>query len=267
MRALAILVSLLCAAPAAAADPPAPAALEGVTVVEKLGARVPPGLEFADQAGRRVRLAEYLDRGRPILLTLGYYRCPMLCPLVMSGVARALAATGWRAGRDFDALTASIDPREGPAEAAEKRRGFAQSIGLAEGDPAWPFLTGPADSIAALAEAVGFRYKQDPESGEYAHTAAIFVLTPAGTVSRYLYGVTFAPRDLRFALVEAAAGRAGPTLDRVLFQCFRYNPASRRYELFIARWFRIGGSIVLVAVAALLWGLWRRESTRSPAAR
>lgn len=239
-----------------------PAALKDVDIVEKLGAQIPADLAFLDQTGQVVRLGDSFHRGRPLLLVLGYHRCPMLCPLLLGGVERALRGTGWRAGRDFDALTVSFDPSEGPADAAEKRRGFAQSIGLAESDPAWPFLTGSIESIRALTDAIGFRYRYDPESKQFAHAAAIFVLTPAGTVSRYLYGVTFEPRDLRFALVEAAAGRAGPTLDRVLFQCFRYNPASRRYEVFVRSWFRIGGLIIFVAVAGLLVSLARRGSAR-----
>lgn len=262
-------IGLLLAGPAAAApapltDAPPPPMLQNVDIDEHLGAQLPLDLSFKDQAGQSVRLADYANLGRPILLVLAYYRCPMLCSMVLAGAEQAVRKAGWRPGIDFNAITVSFDPTEGPREAAEKRRGFTHAIGLPYADPAWPFLTGPIESIRALTAAVGFRYKYDPDTNQFAHAAAIFVLTPSGTISRYLYGVTFEPRDLRLALVEAAAGRAGPTLDRVLLRCFRYNPASRRYELFIASWFRIGGLLVLAAVGIPLLRFWRREWRRRP---
>jgi protein SCO1/2 len=242
-------------------DAPPPPMLRGADIVEKLGAQVPPELTFRDQAGRNVQLGSQFNHGRPLLLTLVYFRCPMLCSLVMSGALRSLQKTGWQAGKDFDALTVSFDPTDQPRDAAQKRLEYLQAMNANPGDEKmWPFLTGTIDMIRALTDAVGFRFNYDPSSKEFAHAAAIFVLTPSGTVARYFYGVEFNPRDLRLALVEAGAGRAGPTIDRVLFQCYRYNPTSRKYELFITYWFRIGGLLILAALGAVLYRYWRRES-------
>jgi protein SCO1/2 len=235
------------------------AAPDGVDVEERLNERVPQDLVFTDSSGAEVRLAELLAGDVPVVLPLAYYRCPSLCNLVLAGTARTLRQTGLKMGKDYRAVTVSIDPSEGPREAKERRRGYLQALGLSDQDSDWPFLTGDEASIRALAEAVGFRYRYDEELKQFAHAAVAMVLTPDGRVSRYWYGIAYPPRDLRLSLVEAAGGRVGTTFDRVLLTCFQYDPVSRRYGWAVKAFFRTGALLIFGAVAGFLAVLWRRE--------
>jgi protein SCO1/2 len=221
---------------------------EGVDVVERLGEPVPGALEFRDARGNRLQLRDALAGGKPVVLTLVYFRCPMLCSLVLNGL--------WP-GTDYRAITVSFDPGEGPERALRHQEALLRALG--EGHPSdWHFLTGAEPQLRALADSVGFKYRWDESNKQFAHPAAVFVLTPEGKLSRYLYGVEFKPRDLRLALVEAASGRVGTALDRVLLTCFRWDPASRRYA-FLFGALRAGAMLVFLALATLLFFLWRRE--------
>jgi protein SCO1 len=255
-----ILAALLLSAGAAAAQIP-PAARE-VEIDEHLGQPIDKEIELTDEAGARVRLGDYLSDGKPLLLVLAYYRCPMLCGLVLRGAALGLKGLDTPLGRDFRALTVSIDPRDTPAAAAEKQRSTMAFLGRPEGKNAWPFLVGEEASIKALAGALGFRYAYDPRTLQYAHPAVVFALTPDGRISRYLYGTSFSPRDLRLALVEASAGKTGSIVDRILVTCYRYDPASRRYSPYIVGFLRLGGALILVFVTGLLAVLWIGERRR-----
>jgi protein SCO1/2 len=244
-----------------------PAILEEVRVDEQLGAQLPLDATFTDAAGEPVQLAAAFARGQPVVLALVYYDCPMLCGLVMSGLARAMRENGLEAGRDFTALSISFDPRERPALARERQRGYLQSIGLAEDSGAWRFWVDRAGAARRVAEAVGFHYAQDRATGEWAHMAAIFVLTPGGKVSRYLYGIEFPPKDFRLSLVEAAGGRVGTSFDRLLLTFYRYDPASRKYQPFALGLLRLGGGVALVALGGLIAGLlWRERRKARPTA-
>jgi protein SCO1/2 len=265
LRALVFAVLVVTARPLAA-EPGLPPELGEVDVVEHLGAKVPRDLSFVDSRGRSVRLGDYLDRGRPVVLTLVYFECPMLCGTVLSGLVKSLSSAGLVAGRDADLLTVSFDPADEPQGAERRRRHYLQALGAPDTGPLWPFLTGAQTDIAALAEAVGFRYARVRRSSEFAHAAVVFVLTPDGTLSRYLYGFETPPRDLALALVEASAGKTGRTIDRFLLHCYRYDPASRRYGLYVAGFLRTGGLIVFAALAAGLAVLWRRELHKEKAA-
>jgi len=231
---------------------------EGVDVQEKLGERIPGDLAFTDWKGRRVRFGDLLG-GKPAVLVLAYYRCPALCNLVLSGTARAFSRTGLQMGEDYRAVTVSIDPTETPADAAERRRGYLQTMGRSDQGEDWPFLVGDEKNIRALADAVGFRYRYDEELKVYAHAAVTTVLAPDGKVSRYWYGLEYPPRDLRLSLVEAAGGKVGTTLDRVLLTCFQYDPAARRYGWVVNGIVKGGSLVVAFALAGLLGALWRRE--------
>jgi protein SCO1 len=261
-RALVALVALvlLGAAPArAGAPPPIP---EGqVDIVEQLGEPVPRDLPFVDSAGRSVHLGDYLT-GRPIVLTLVYHRCLGLCSLVLGGLTQSLRALDWQVGREFDLVTISIDPDELPSLAETSRVRYLQALGRPSPDTPWAFLTGPSSSIDALASSVGFRFKYLEGQRQFAHAAAVFVLTPDGRVSRYLYGVEFPPGQLKAALFEASGGRVGTSFDRVILRCLPWDPASRRYQLFLTRYFRASGLLLLAAVGALLAALWRRDLKR-----
>ena len=236
-----------------------PVALEEVRVEEKLGGAVPLDVSFIDGQGRAYPLRQAFDGKRPVVLALVYYDCPMLCGLVLSGMARAMRENGLELGRDYQAVTISFDPDERPAQAAERRRGYLQSMGRAEGGTDWPFLVGTAEASRRVSDAVGFHYVKDPVSGEWAHLAAIFVLTPDGKISRYLYGIEYPPKDLRLALVEAASGRVGTSFDRLLLTCYRYDPASRKYQPYALGILRAGGALVLLALGGLVVTLVIRE--------
>lgn len=241
-----------------------------INVVENLGQNIPRGLTLQDGQGRPVAIDSQLGQGKPLLVTMGYFRCPMLCNLVHEGLAKGLRAAELVPGRDFLGLAVSIDPNENPKSAATNQNRLLRALGqpadlTPEGQAAaktFPFLMpapGKAGPEAQLAEAVGFKYKYDDKSKQFAHAAVAFVLTPEGKISRYLYGVEFKPRDLRLALVEASGGRVGTTLDRVLLTCFKYDPMAQTYTPFVAGFVRIGAGLSFVALATLLAVLWRRE--------
>ena len=189
-----------------------------------------------------MRLDSLLNRGKPVLVTLGYHRCPMLCGLVLDGLVKAAAASGLKLGKDFFAVDVSIDPAEDATLLAQTQK---RVLTLAGSNNAadWPFWSSVGDGGAAarkLADAVGFRYKYDPTSKQFAHDAVAFVLTPEGVVARYLYGVDYPARDFRMAIVEASGGRVGTSFDKVLMSCYRYDPAKRRYAPFVMGFMRIG---------------------------
>jgi len=266
--ALVLLLALGAAAPADAEPRAAlgtPPAVAAVDVDENLGARVPLDLTFTGSDGRRTPLRALLDGRHPVVLVLAYYRCPMLCDLVLNGVSRALHHLGWDPGRDYRGVTVSIDPKDTPAVAHLKQHAVLQAIGQTgpAAEQSWPFLVGDPTSIRALADAVGFRYAYDPRSEQFAHPAVVMVLTPDGRISRYLYGVNFRLLDLRLALTEAAQGRVGTIVDRLLLTCFRYDPSSRRYGFFVSAVLKGGASCALLAVGCFLAVLWRRDARRT----
>jgi len=255
------LFSILLSGAALAADP-MPRALESIEITEKIGEPIPFDLPFTDSTGKERRLGQFFHPDKPVILILAYYRCPMLCNLVISGTVNALKGTGLKLGRDFVALTVSIDPSETPQLAAERKAGHLQALGEPTTDPSWAFMTGADVQVHALAKSVGFGYSYDEDTKQYAHPAVIFVLTPAGKTSRYLYGIEYSPRDLKLALVEAADGKVGTSLDRVLLSCFKYDPALRRYGFYVWGILKGGALVVFAMLSALLAVLWRRELKR-----
>ena len=207
---------------------------ESVDVVERLGEAVPADLRFYDASQKDVSVKDFLDGKRPVLVSLVYFQCPMLCSLVMKGLVKALNESGLQLGKDYQAITVSFDPKDTPRAAAEAQRGYLAALASREkAQPQdWPFLTGGEANVRVLAEALGFKYRYDAPTAQFAHPAVAFVLTPEGRISRYLYGVDFPGRDLRLSLVEASGGRVGTSFDRVLLKCFRYDPGTGRYRLY-----------------------------------
>ncbi len=260
--ALLAILSVAAAGPPGAAraeEADQPPALQGVEIEEKLGAQVPVSAVFLDQDGRPVHVGDVLKGGKPVVLALVYYECPMLCGLILGGMARSMKETGLALGKDYQALTVSFDPREKPSQALVRQKFYLQALDKTDDKGAWPFLVGLEKDIRAVTEAVGFHYKFDEATKQYAHGAAILVLTPEGKVSRYLYGVEFPGRDLRLALVEAAQGRVGTSFDRFLLTCYRYDPVARRYVPYAMGMVRAGAILVLFGLAGALAFYWRRE--------
>ncbi len=275
VAALAALVALGAAAPARAqfwrhrelpSGPPPdvkPVPLQEVRIEEKLGQALPLDAAFTDWRGRPMTLRQAFDGRRPVVLAMVYYDCPMLCGLMLSGMAKAIRQNGLALGKDFAAVTISFDPAERPGLAAERRRGYLQSVGLSDSGEEWPFLVGTEEASRQVSDALGFYYKFDQVSGEWAHMAAIFVITPDGRISRYLYGIDYAPKDLRLAVVEAGGGKVGTSFDRILLTCFRYDPASRKYQPYAFGIVRAGGALTLVVLAAVVGRLFWRERKRA----
>ena len=254
---LCVLVALFPAA-APAADPQ-DAVLQEVGVDEKPGAAIPRDLPFTDASGKPVRLANYLGDG-PVLLTLNYYTCPMLCPLTFRSLVATMAQVkGFSLARDYRVVTVSIDPDEIPEIArAKANETHALMPEVREADARWPFLYGSAGSVARLAESVGYRYRK--VGAEFAHPAVMIVLSPDGTVSRYLYGIEIDPRDLKLALIEAADGKIGASSagNALLMYCFKYDPVGKKYMLYARNIMKAAGAVTLVLLAGLLFVLYRR---------
>lgn len=243
---------------ALASEPP-PASEPEVDVIERLGERLPLRLTVTDEQGRRRPLSDYFGNERPVIVSLVYYECPSLCTLVSRGLVRALRSLDLALGSDYDAVTLSFDPADTVEAASAKRRGYLEALDREASEPVWPFLTADAETIREITDTLGFRYSPVPNSRELAHAAVVFVLSPDGTISRYLYGVEFPLRDMRLALVEASAGKIGTSFDRILLRCYRYDPKSRRYALFITTYLRIGGALILLVATGFLYRLWRRD--------
>ena len=264
-----------------ATSPPAPAAGgygytplreigdESVDVVERLGEPIPAGLRFYDAFHNDVALKDFLGRGKPVVVTLVYFDCPMLCSLVMKGLVKGLNETGLGLGKDYLGITLSFDPKDTPRAAGEAQRGYLAALKGLENAHAqdWPFLTGSETNIRTLAEALGFKYSYDLPTKQFAHPAVAFVLTPEGRISRYLYGVDFPGRELRLSLVEASGGRVGTSFDRILLKCFRYDRGTGRYRVYATNFVRGGALLSAVALAFGLAALWRREWKKKKEAR
>ncbi len=253
-----LLIVLAGAVPLFAAGPQLPRQLQGIGIEQKLNAQVPLDTEFADQDGHTVRLGSYFDRG-PVLLALVYYTCPMLCSQILQGVASGLKPLSLEPGRDFNVVAISIDPRDTPATAREKRDEYARWYSRKAGTRGWNFLTGTDKSIHAVTEAVGFHYQWDQSTKMFIHASGVMVLTPEGKVARYFYGVEYQPKDLKLGLIEASHRTIGSPVDAVLLFCYHYDPSMGKYSAAVFNLLRAAAALVLVILATALTLLWRRD--------
>jgi protein SCO1 len=261
-----VLLGLLQVAPVAAQAPSPgglPPLLRQVSFDPQLNAPVPPDLNFRDEAGRVVRLGDYFA-GKPVVLALVYYGCPMLCNQVLQGLASRLRVLSFDAGRQFSVVVVSFNPDETPSMAAAKKREALQRYHRAHTEAGWHFLTAEEASIAALTRAVGFRYTYDPKTKLYAHASGILILTPQGRISRYFYGIEYAPRDMRFGLIEASANKIGSPVDRILLFCYQYDPATGRYGALVMRLVRLGGVLAVLGLVLFILLVRRREQHAPP---
>jgi protein SCO1/2 len=232
---------------------------------QKLGEKIPLDLAFKDSTGRDVVLGDYFG-DKPVVLSLVYYECPMLCTISLNGLARALEVLSFVPGQEFEVLTVSFDANEGTELAAAKKRAYMASYDKSdEGAQGWHFLTGDADAVARLTEATGFRFAWDEETEQYAHPAGILVAAPDGTISHYLFGVEYSPKDLRLALVASGEGQVGSAVDQVLLYCFQYDPETGRYSASILNIVRIAGLVTLLAMAGLILTISKRRREKTSA--
>jgi len=236
-----------------------PVQLRGIDVVEHLSDTISLNLEFTGSDGQPVKLGSFFVEGRPVILIMGYYTCPMLCNLVANGVSDVVREMPWLPGKEYQLLSVSIDPRDTDVIALAKQENYLTSIGKPGIENGWVFLTGDSSQSAALAEAIGFKYYYDEEQEQYAHAALLTVLTAEGKISRYLYGIQFKERDLHLALVEASEGKVGSTIDRILLYCYHYDPDAGGYVVFAGNVMRLGGSVTLGLMVVLIGGLLLRE--------
>jgi protein SCO1/2 len=235
-----------------------PGLLNKIGLDQRLNHRVPLDLPFVDDRARDVRLGEYFGK-RPVLLVLAYYECPMLCTQVLNGVVGALSTLNFDVGREFDVVVVSINPKEGPGLAAQKKKAYVDRYKRPHTADGWHFLTGPQESITTLAASVGFRYAFDEEIGQFAHGAGLEVLTPRGVISRYFYGIEFAPRDIKFGVMEASEERIGSPIDNALLLCYHYDPTTGRYGTVAIEAVRIGAVATVLGFLTFLFHSLRRE--------
>jgi len=263
-RTAAAIVALSLAGSAVAQDrtDPVPQALARVGIEEKLNTALPLQLAFKDERGRDVTLGSYFHAGRPVILTLNYYRCPMLCTLELNGLVTAMKDLAWSPGAEFQVVTVSIDPREMPPLAAAKRAGYLRDLGRPGADEGWHFLTGDGASIRRLAASVGFSYEYDEATDQYGHAAVVVLATPDGRVARYLYGVQFEADTLKLGLLEASQGTIGSPWDRFILYCYRYDAARGSYALAARKLMRAGGVVTMILLGAMVGTFWWRERHR-----
>lgn len=242
-----------------AADPPQ--ILREVRIDQRLDHQLPLQLTFRDETGQTVRLGDFF-KDKPVILSLVYYKCPMLCTLVLNGQLRAFRSLAFNVGEHHQVVTVSIDPRETPALAASKKAEYLAKYKRPGAAGGWHFLTGDEDSIRQLADAVGFHYVYDAPTKQYAHAAGIMIATPGGKLSRYFYGIEYSGRDLRLGLIEAAENRIGTLADQILLFCYHYDPLTGKYGLAIMGALRAAGTLTAVGLATLIVVLLRRERKR-----
>jgi protein SCO1/2 len=267
MWALLCLILLISTATSKANDQPP--LLSGVGFDQKLNQQMPLDVTFRDETGSPVKLAQYFGK-KPVLISFAYYSCPMLCTIMLDGLARGLKATPAEIGSDYEAVNISINPEENSALAAKKKKEYEKKYGRLGAAEGWHFLTGDEASIRKATDAAGFRYKYDPVSKQFAHVTGILIATPDGKISRYLYGIVFSPRDLRMALSEASSGKIGSPVDKLLLFCYHYDALTGKYSLLVMRVLKMAGGLTLLLIG-LLWIILhikiKRSKTPQPATR
>jgi protein SCO1/2 len=243
-------------------SPPAnlrPPGLKNVGIQQNLNEQIPPGLAFRDESGKNVKLGDYFG-SKPMILNLVYYKCPMLCSEVLAGLASALKPMKFDVGKDFDVLTVSFDPRETPADATASKAEYLKRYGRPGADKGWHFLTGPQESIDALTKAAGFQYEYNQQTGQFAHSTAIIVLTPDGKIAQYYYGVEFPSKDLRLAMVQASQNKIGTVVDQILLYCYHYDASAGKYGLVISRVLRLAGLATMLILGGFIILMFRRDA-------
>jgi protein SCO1/2 len=244
--------------PAAMPASQTPPALQQVRFDQKLDARLPLDATFRDETGRTVRLGEYFGK-RPVVLAFVYYECPMLCTQILNGLVRGLGVLDQTAGTEFDVVAISFDARETPVMAAAKKAVYLDTYKRPGAEPGWHFLTGDDANIRRATGAAGFQFSWDEATQQFAHASGVIVVTPDGRLARYLFGIEYPPRDLKFALMESSAGRIGSVVDQVLLYCYHYEPTTGTYSLVAMNAVRLGGAVTVALLLGFVGMSLRRD--------
>ena len=241
-----------------------PDALKTIGIEQKLGQSLPLDTEFKNENGQIVRLSEYFNKERPVILAFVYYECPMLCNEVLNGLTGTLKGISLSAGKDFDVVAISFDARENekPDLAKNKKASYLERYGRPGTEKGWHFLTGNGPAIQAVTKAAGFGFQWDEKSSQFAHAGGIMVTTPEGRLSRYFYGIDYSPKDVKFGLIESAANKVGTTTDKLLLYCYHYNPATGKYGFAILSVMRLGAIATLLGMGAMGFVFWRRNKRK-----
>ncbi len=245
-----------------------PADLANVGIDQRLNQPMPLDLEFKDEAGKTVKLGDYFHSGRPVLLNLVYYTCPMLCGEELAGEASALGVLKFTPGNEYEVVSVSFNPDETPKDAMDKKQIYIARINehlehKTDGS-GWHFLTGQQPQIKQLADAVGFHYRRDPRTGQFIHAAGIMIVTPTGKIAQYYYGVEFSPKDIRLGLIEASRDKIGTVVDQVLLYCYHYDPKTGRYGAVVTNIMRLAGAATMLILGGFLIVMFRRDRSGSP---
>lgn len=241
-----------------------PEVLQKIGIEQKLGAQLPLDAEFKDESGRTVKLGEFFNKGRPVVLAFVYYECPMLCNEVLNGLTGTLKGISFDAGKDFDVVAISFDARENdkPDLARNKKESYMTRYGRSGTEKGWHFLTGSEGSIKAATDAAGFGFKWDEKSNQFAHAGGIMITTPDGRLARYFYGIDYAPKDVKFGIMESAENKVGSAAEQLMLYCYHYDPATGKYGLAILRVMRIGAVLTLLGMGAMGLVFWRRNKVK-----
>ena len=239
-----------------------PAVLDEVKLTEKLGDKIPLNLTFTDETGKEVKLADYYNDGKPVVINLGYYNCPMLCGLVTQGLTQAAKQLNWKPGDEYRILTISFDHTETPQLASDNKDSVMVELGKPLGPMDWAFLTGTEDNIRKLTEATGFGFKWDERTQQYAHPAAIVITSPDGTITKYMAGIVFPSNQLKFALLEASNGQVGSILDQIVLMCFQYDHTAGKYTLAVTRLMRFAGWATVIILGSIIGILLIKENKK-----
>lgn len=244
-----------------------PPGLEDVGVDEHLDGQLPLDAIFRDQTGKMVRFGDFFDGTHPVVLTLAYHTCPTVCSLVLSQTVESLKKVEWSIGKEYKSITLSFDPRESLERTVAKRNSLLSDYGRPGADAGWTFLLGDDANIHRITDAVGFKYHYVERDQQYAHPTVIVILKPNGQVARYLYGLEYAPNDVKLGLLEASNGRSITTIDRVLLYCYHYDPNGGRYVIVATRVMQIGGGLCGLALVLFLASFWIKELIRARSRR
>jgi len=240
-----------------------PVDLKDIGIDQKLDQPVPLDLTFKDETGKTVRLGDYFQAGRPVILNLVYYTCPMLCGEELAGESSALAVLRFTPGKEYEAVSVSFNPDETPENAADAKKTYIdrmnEHLEPKTDGAGWHFLTGQEPEIRKLADAVGFHYRRDPQSGQFMHSTAIMIVTPQGKLAQYYYGVEFSPKDVRLGLIEASRNKIGNLVDQVFLYCYHYDPSTGRYGAVISRILRLAGVATVVVLGGFVVVMIRRD--------